>query len=582
MAVEAGVAVDVALIIVTATIVGLIARQTGQPTIIAYILTGLLLGPPVLGWITPTELIDTMAELGLAFLLFLLGIKMRIEDIRHVLKPIVKISIPQMTLVFAAGAGVSLVVGFDLWQAIIIGLAVMYSSTAVVIKMLTDKGEATSLPGKIDIGVLLVQDIVVVILLAVLATGQPESAVAVGVTLGTILVLITIISIIALLASKYVLPPVFSRIADDKDVFFMVSVAWAFLFVFASMELDLSIEMGAFLAGIAIAQLPYSVELQDRVTPLTDLFIMIFFVSIGLQLQRSDLLAFWEEALIVALVLMPAKLLIFFFLIDWQDFDLETTFLGSIQMIQVSEFALVVGAVALAGGFIDEAVLGFLSLVALITMATSVYVIQYNHQLWDIFGQHLAKFFDPEGREDTSKTYKKHAIAVGYDPVTKGVLPRLAESFSDVVVIDRRTDHIEQLQAEAKYEYVFGDFRHGKVRKAANIKKAAFVISSSVQTDINKMILAETNEDTTVMVEAERIEDARTLYEAGADYVIMGAHLSAERVANLLDLYLEDEDAFTEEIETDLVRIERDARFGSTPSGSTDQFRPGSGGETDD
>lgn len=582
MAVEAGVAVDVALIIVTATIVGLIARQTGQPTIIAYILTGLLLGPPVLGWITPTELIDTMAELGLAFLLFLLGIKMRIEDIRHVLKPIVKISIPQMTLVFAAGAGVSLVVGFDLWQAIIIGLAVMYSSTAVVIKMLTDKGEATSLPGKIDIGVLLVQDIVVVILLAVLATGQPESAVAVGVTLGTILVLITIISIIALLASKYVLPPVFSRIADDKDVFFMVSVAWAFLFVFASMELDLSIEMGAFLAGIAIAQLPYSVELQDRVTPLTDLFIMIFFVSIGLQLQRSDLLAFWEEALIVALVLMPAKLLIFFFLIDWQDFDLETTFLGSIQMIQVSEFALVVGAVALAGGFIDEAVLGFLSLVALITMATSVYVIQYNHQLWDIFGQHLAKFFDPEGREDTSKTYKKHAIAVGYDPVTKGVLPRLAESFSDVVVIDRRTDHIEQLQAEAKYEYVFGDFRHGKVRKAANIKKAAFVISSSVQTDINKMILAETNEDTTVMVEAERIEDARTLYEAGADYVIMGDHLSAERVANLLDLYLEDEDAFTEEIETDLVRIERDARFGSTPSGSTDQFRPGSGGETDD
>jgi len=294
---EIALATDFAVIIVAATAVGLAARQLGQPTIVAYIATGLILGPALFGVVEPSELTETMAELGLAFLLFLLGIKMRIDEIRHILAPIVKISIPQMAGVTVVGVGVSFALGFSVTESIIIGLAVMYSSTAVVVKMLTDKGEATSLPGKIDVGVLLVQDIVVVIILAVLAAGVPESATEVAVNLGTVLALVAAIGAAAVLSSKYVLPDVFRRIADNKEVFFIASLGWAFLFVLVSMELDLSIEMGAFLAGIAIAQLPYSKELQDRVAPLTDLFMLIFFASVGLQLDASDLFEHWEQRL---------------------------------------------------------------------------------------------------------------------------------------------------------------------------------------------------------------------------------------------------------------------------------------------
>ncbi len=267
MVTEVALTADFAIIILSATLAGFVAKRTGQPTIIAYILAGVVIGPAVLGIVEVSELTELLSELGLALLLFLLGIKMRLDEIKHILSPIVKISIPQMAAVFAAGMGVALALPpFGLLESFIIGLAVMYSSTAVVIKMLNDKDEATSLHGKIDVGVLLVQDVVVVIILAVLAAGRPDDLAEVATTLGVVLVLVALITVAAVAASQSVLPVVFRRIADNKEVFF-VALSWAFLFVFVSdninlflaplgIEAYLSIEMGAFMAGLAIAQLP--------------------------------------------------------------------------------------------------------------------------------------------------------------------------------------------------------------------------------------------------------------------------------------------------------------------------------------
>jgi len=556
---EIALATDIALILVTAAVVGFLAHRTGQPTIVAYILAGLLLGPAALGIVTPGELTETMAELGLAFLLFLLGVKMRIDDIRHVLKPVLKVSLPQMALVGLAGTGVALALGFPRWEAVIIGLAVMYSSTAVVIKMLTDKDEATSLHGKLDVGVLLVQDIVVVVLLALLAAGQPEGVADVAVTLGTILVLVAAIGVGAIGASRYLLPRVFRRIADDKDVFFLVTISWAFLFVLVADELDLSIEMGAFLAGVSIAQLPYSKELQDRINPLTDLFILVFFVSTGLQLEAADLLAFWQEAVVASLVLIPIKFVVFFLLIDTQEFDLETTFLGSINMIQVSEFGLVVGTVAVAGGFIDEAVLGFLSLVALFTMGVSVYVMKYNHQLYERAAPYLDRWRDEEPATVTQAGYRDHAVVIGYDAVTRPALELLREQYGDVVVIDRKVDHVETLSA-AGYDVLYGDFQYANIRKESGLKHADFVLSSTVQSAVNRALLAEVGTETTVFVEAESVDDARELYDRGAHYVVVSTQLAAERLAEHLAAYLEDPEAFEAAIAHEIELLGRSER----------------------
>ncbi|WP_290812228.1 cation:proton antiporter [Halovivax sp.] len=574
MATEVGLSPDLAIILLAATLVGFVARRTGQPTIIAYIVAGVLIGPAALEIVEPTDLTETMSELGLAFLLFLLGIKMRLDEVRHVLLPVVKISIPQMAAVALVGIGISMALGFGIVEAVIIGLAVMYSSTAVVIKMLTDKDEATSLHGKIDVGVLLVQDVVVVILLAVLAAGRPDSVAEVATTLFVVLVLVAVITVAAIAASRFALPVVFRRIADNTEVFFLIALSWAFLFVLVSAEINtllaplgieayLSIEMGAFLAGLAIAQLPYSKELQDRVNPLTDLFVMIFFVTVALDLEADQLLFYWQEAVIAALVLMPAKFLIFFALIRWQRFGLETTFLGSVNMIQISEFGIIVGVAAVGGDFIDGEVLGFLTLLALITMSVSVYFIEFNHRLYDRLEPFLSRWDTGAEFEGGKREYRDHAVVIGYDKVTRNALALLDDHYEDVVVVDRRVDHIEALEA-AGYDAIYGDFRNATIRKDAALKRADFVLSSSVQPEVNKALLEEVGPETTVFVEAERTADARELYDRGAHCVIMSVQLAGERLAAYLETYLEDETAFELAARTDAELLASSEPFPET------------------
>lgn len=562
--VDVGLASDVAIILVAAALVGVLAVRLGQPTIIGYILTGVVIGPVGLGLVEPSIITETMAELGLAFLLFLLGIKMRIDDIRHLIAPIVKISIPQMAAIGLVGFGLAVALPFSFEEAVIIGLAVMYSSTAVVIKMLNDKGEATALHGKIDVGILLAQDIVVVIILAVLAAGRPEDAADIAMTLAIVMFLVTITTVAAIAASRYVLPPLFRRIADDSTFFFLVAISWLFLFVLVSDQIDvllapfgvdayLSVEMGAFLAGLAIAQLPYSKDLQGRVNPLTDLFVMIFFVSVALDFEASDLLAYWQEAVVVAVVLMIVKFVVFFTLINWQRFDLETTFLGSVGMIQVSEFGIVVAVAAVQSDppFIGQEELGFITLVALLTMSVSVYFIQYNQQLFDRAKPYLSRWEQTDPVQPAATEYRNHVVVVGYDEIARRALWILEDRYDEIVVVDRNVEHVEAIE-NAGYDALFGDFQYAKIRKDAGVKYADFVFSSSDQVEINEIILGETTEETTVFVEARTAEEAERLYDLGAEYVIMAPQLGVAQFIEYLESYLENRPTFDREIAADM------------------------------
>ena len=544
MVLQEALVTDFAIIIVTATIIGYLAKQTGQPTIIAYILTGLILGPVFFDVVTEEGLVELMAELGLGFLLFLLGIKMRFSDIKDILRPIINIAVLQTVLQTALAFAVAWALGFDLTSTIVIALATVFGATPIIVKLLTDKDEITSLPGKIDVGVLIVQDIYLVIVLALFSADELTSASEVGITLATILVMMSFIGLFSLASSRYFLPGLFRRIADDKDVFFVIGLAWAFLFIAVTEHFELSVEVGAFLAGISLAQLPYSKELEERISPITDFFILVFFASIGLQIAADDLTAFWWEAIVASAVLMVGNFWIMFYLIDREGFSVETSFLGSINMIQVSEFSLVVGALGVQQGYIGTEVLGYLSLMALLTMSLSTYIISYNHAIYDRVEPFFSRWASPDKQDMDLGEFDEHAVVVGFDGITEGSLPLLADRFDDVVVIDRNVDHVEELSDLGRYKTVYGDFRHGEIRKAANLSDAAFVLSSTVQREVNERLLEEVDAGTTVVVEAQTTDDARALYDAGATYVVMSTHLTAERVAERLRAYLREGDQF--------------------------------------
>ena len=551
---------DFAIIVVVATVIGLLARQLDQPTIVAYILTGVVLGPVALDIVTEEGLVDVMAELGLGFLLFLLGLKMRFDDIREILTPITNVAIGQTVLQTALAFLVALLLGFGTIEILVIALATVFGATPVIVKVLTDKDEITTLPGKIDVGVLIVQDIYLVVVLALFGADQLGDAGEIAMTLAVIFAMMSFIGLFSIASSQYLLPHLFERVADNKDVFLIVAIAWAFLFIAIAEGFDLSVEVGAFLAGLSLAQLPYSKELQDRITPITDFFILVFFASIGLQIEGVEsLLAYWQEALIASAVLMVGNFWIMFYLIDREGFGLETSFLGSINMVQVSEFSLVVGALAFQQGYIGADVLGYLTLMALLTMTASTYIILYNHAIYERVEPWFRRFSSGGGIDKELPDYENHAIAIGYDEVTERALPVLDEAYEEIVVIDRDTDRIAELREQGQYEYIFGDFRHKEVRKESNLAQAEFVLSSSAEREVNEALLSETDDDTIVFAEAERIEDAYRLYEAGAAYVVMTPHLTAEKLSDYLELYVTDRAAFEEQIRDDIEWIRRRA-----------------------
>ncbi|RQH00478.1 cation:proton antiporter [Natrarchaeobius oligotrophus] len=563
-------ATDFALLIVAATVLSYAARLTKQPTIVAYVLTGVVVGPIGLGIVAEDQLIEIVSELGLGFLLFLLGIEMRFDDIREIVRPVGAIAVGQAILQAIASTAVALLLGFTVFQSLMIALATTFGATPIIVKVLGDKDDLKTLYGKTDVGILIFQDIYLVMALAILSVGAVDDLGEIAFSIGRVFVLMGAIGVVAYLASRYFLPALLRASAANKSTLFTVGIAWAFLFIFAAETLELSVEIGAFLAGLALAQLPYSTELKERMRPATNFFIAVFFASIALQMEVDQLLVYWQEALVAAVVLIVVNFFIVFGLFYSQRFDVETSFLGTISMLQVSEFSLVLGALAVDQGFVEEGILGFLSLMALITMPISTYYVLYNRRIYAAVEPYLQRL----EREDTVQAqpveFEDHAVIVGYSRLTAELADVLENAVEEVVFVEDRAEYVEEL-GDAEYGFIFGNARHGDVRQEANVSGADVVVSAAERTDVN-LRLVEDAPDALTIVAATTDEEASLLYEHGADYVVEGRGLVAEELVELLER-LDDPDAF----ERRLASLNDRARNGS-PRTAADAP---TGGETD-
>ena len=535
-----------ALLIGVATVLGILAQKTKQPKVIAYIVAGLVMGPVGLNVVSEGEMISLFSELGLVFLLFLIGLEIDLDEVRTVLGSTIGIAVIQMILTFIVGLLTGLGLGFDPVTSVFIGAAVMFSSTALVVKILTEMDEATTLPGRLDVGVLLVQDVAVVIILALMTVNfsTPSQALL---KLLEIFLMISLVGVLSLASSRYIFSKVLKEISDNRLAFFTHGVAWAFLFITVAEHLNLSLEIGAFLAGLGLAQVPYSRELQERVRPLTDLFMAIFFMNFGISMVGGSLQDYFFKALIASVILIAAKSAIFFLTIDRFKFTPETSFRASINMGQISEFGLILTSLAVTEGYIASEVSGFISLVAIITMGSSTYLMRYKDRLQDRM-ERVLRFFRSEEKQDVEvNTLEDHAVIIGYDEVSKNICEKLSEKH-DILVIDNEPSNTEEL-AESNYEYIYGDFKHGEIRDGANLEEASFIISFSGEREVNTLILEERNEETVVIAKSDGFEEASEYYDLGADYVIIENMLAGNRVGELLELYLEDRQLFLDEVE---------------------------------
>jgi Kef-type K+ transport system membrane component KefB len=517
--------------VVLAAGLGVVAERLNQPTVVAYVVTGLLAGPAVLDLAGATSLTDGLGELGLVFLLFVLGLEVDIADMRRLLKPMFVGATAHMLLVGAVGFGLATVLGFGGTEALVIGLAVMFGSTAVAVKLMSDNDMLASLPGRLGVGLLLVEDLAVVVVLAVVSAGISLSSLGVGI--GRAVLFSALVAGVSLVLSRY-MPRVLGSTEAAGQRFVVYSSAWVLGFALLSEIAGIPAELGAFFAGVSLSGFPGSSEVTERVRPLSELLLAVFFVNVGLGVTAGQLRSQAVAAVLFSLVIVGVKLVSWLGVLKLLDFSAETSFKTGVSLSQVSEFALVLGAVAASDpvDLIGGEVVAFLTVSAGLTMAGLSYAIVGVDRLFEP-ARPLLDRLSWSSRDSVSETLEDHAVVVGFDEFSRPAIGFLEQRFEQVVVVDNEFRDMEDLSSQ-DYEYVFGDLQHGEIREAVRLEEAEFVFCNVEDEALAERVVEESPRSTTVFVTAQDMVSASELYDLGADFAPVINFLSAERLTDYL------------------------------------------------
>jgi Kef-type K+ transport system membrane component KefB len=534
---------DLGLIVISGALFLVLGQKLRAPSIVAYIVAGLVLGP-VLGLITPTYAVDLIAEVGIALLLFLVGLELSLARIRDVGKVAVVAGLGQVVFTAAGGMVLALVLGFGWLESLFIATALTFSSTVVVVKLLDQKGELNALYGRIAVGIFLVQDLVVIVILTFLAgLGEAETIepVATAVSLGVAFLGMGVLLAVALLSARFILPRLFGWIAGSPEPMLIWGLCWCFLFVLGAEALNLSLEIGAFLAGVSLAQLPYNHEFQRRVHPLMNFFIAVFFVSLGLQMQVGAALDHLFSSTILSLFVLIGNPLIFILIITRLGYGERPAFLTSVTVAQISEFSFIFAGVGLAAGLIGPEILSVITVVGLITIAVSSYMILYNHQLYEwsrrvgllrVFRARAGSEADADGPGGAAhEPPTGHVIVVGMNQLGRRVVEALADQGETVLAVDTDPRKLADLPAHT----LLGNVEYPAVLEDAGLREAKLLVSA-LQIENTNNLLAFRARDAGVPTAIHAFDQSVlfSLERVGVDYVIRSKSSGIRRIAERL------------------------------------------------
>jgi Kef-type K+ transport system membrane component KefB len=483
MGVEASFLQNLGIIVIAAAVMVMAGRVVRMPAIVVYLLAGILIGP-LLGWVEMSPALDLISEKGIALLLFLVGLELSFDKIRDVGKVAIAAGIGQVVFTAAGGYVLCWLLGFPVMDALFLATALTFSSTVVVVKLLDEKGELDSLYGRIAVGIFLVQDLVVIVILTFLA-GLEGGVDAFKVTAGLLKAFGGMAALLAvsLLASRYILPRPFAWAARSPEVLLVWALSWCFLLVLAAHAFGLSLEVGAFLAGLGLAQLPCNDDLRRRVHPLMNMFIAVFFVSLGVRMEAGGAAANWWPTLVLSLFVLIGNPFIFMIIIRRMGYDKSTSFLTSVTVAQISEFSFIFAGMGLSRGLIGAEILSITALVGVVTIAVSAYMILYNRPLlewcdksgildWRVFAP--GRRAKTPGRSAHGLSLSGHVIVVGMNTLGRRIARGLHERGETVLAVDTDPAKLRDLPVHT----LTGSVEYLSVLKDAGIDRARLLVSA--------------------------------------------------------------------------------------------------------
>jgi len=463
MAADSKFILDLTLALGCSAVGGYIANRLKQPILLGYLATGLLIGPFGFGLLNDAEQIRALAELGVAFLLFALGVEFSLAELTRMRKIVVQGSLWQMGLTIALVTSITVAIGWaaTLTQGIFLGLVLSLSSTAVVLKTLSERGETNTVHGQVMLAILIAQDLALGLMLAVLPALDPENPL--GVTLALALLKITLFLIGALALGRWVVPRLIQAVAatESNELFLLAVVGLCLSIAWITSQLGLSIEMGAFVAGLMISEIDYADHALGKVVPIRDTFASLFFASIGMLINPELVLQDLGPILGFVTLVMVGKAMIILPVVLRFKFSLKTAVLTALGLNQIGEFSFVLSLVGYDMGLIDERRYALLLGTTAVTLVLTPFGIQQGPNLSQRLArqpwiQRYLKQTDDPTLLSVPPGIKDHVIVAGYGRVGQVIVNILLSQGYPVLVIENSEAAVQRLRSQ-QIPFVFGD-----------------------------------------------------------------------------------------------------------------------------
>lgn len=532
---------EMAVLLLFAAAVGALGIRLRQPLIVAFIAVGILVGPSVLGWVSANDQVDLLAKFGITLLLFVVGLKLDLHIIRTMGPVALATGLGQVIFTSVVGYLIGYAFGMTPVTALYVAVALTFSSTIIIVKLLSDKREVDSLHGRIALGFLIVQDLVVVLVMIGLNALSVSGDVSWIQAAFAVLVKGVGFILLVGLAMRYLVPRLLHNLSRSQELLVLFGIAWGLALAALGAMLGFSKEVGAFVAGVSLASTPYRDALGARLTSVRDFLLLFFFLDLGAQLNLGLLGAQLVESLVFSLFVLIGNPLIVMVIMGVLGYRSRTGFLAGLTVAQISEFSLILGALGLSLGHISAETMGLITLVGLITISASTYMIIYSHPLYERLAPWLGVFERRQPyREAEQDSVPDDAVPLvvlfGLGRYGNGIARTLRERGWRVLGVDFNPDLVRAGDATG-HPVMFGDAEDPEFIATLPLGRVHWVVSTTRERHVNLSLihsLRSLGYSRRIAITAQAPDDAARLEQAGADLILVpfadAAREAADRI----------------------------------------------------
>ncbi len=485
---------EFALLLLISAAAGAIAVRLRQPVLIAYIVVGIVVGPAVLGLVSAHDQIDLLAQVGIAVLLFLVGLKLDLQHVRHIGPVALATGLGQLSFTILFGFLLILLLGKSVMEALYVAVALTFSSTIIIVKLLSDKRELDSLHGRIAVGFLIVQDLAVVLAMMAMSALRGADDAAVGQVVVSLIWRIAAAAMLLYVLMRYALPRVVRAMAHSQELLLIFAIAWGTGLAAIGEWAGFSKEAGAFLAGFSLASTSYRDAINARLSGVRDFLLLFFFIDLGAKLDFSTLGGEIWPAAVLSLFVLIGNPLIVMAIMGYMGYRKRTGFLAGLTVAQISEFSIVFVAMGISLGHVGVEALGLTTLVGIVTIALSTYMIIYSQPLYEKLAPWLDLF-------ERKKPYRELVVEHRHrDPDQPDVLVFGLGRYGGRLALGLKEEGIEVLGVDFDPELVremrrkglkvrYGDGQDPNFLDELPLAGASWVISTLPDVDSNRLLL---------------------------------------------------------------------------------------------